>query len=154
MGDRSAWGLAVAGLVVTIIGAIVLLAPNDAPTVAAKPRPAPAGATAAVSLGPIVPIEAAQDDAARAPDAWVYVMGRTVTIGRQPIFKSRGGFMLTKLIATCGELPDTDRSGIRVVRVTPTGRESTTIDLDDVIAGRRPDFELKADDLVVVPSRK
>lgn len=83
---------------------------------------------------------------------WVYVLGKVKSPGRQPIVKGRTVFTLTKLIALCGDFQEfADRSKIKIIRVTPTGREPTTVDFDDIIEGKRPDFELKPDDLVYVP---
>jgi protein involved in polysaccharide export with SLBB domain len=83
---------------------------------------------------------------------WVYVLGKVHGAGRQPIVKGRTPFTLTKLIALCGDFQEfADRTKVRVIRTTPTGREQQTIDFDDIIEGKRPDFELKPDDLIYVP---
>jgi protein involved in polysaccharide export with SLBB domain len=83
---------------------------------------------------------------------WVYVLGKVHQPGRQPIIKGRTPFSLTKLIALCGDFQEfADRTKVRIIRTTPTGRESIPIDFDDIIENKRPDFELKPDDLVYVP---
>jgi polysaccharide export outer membrane protein len=83
---------------------------------------------------------------------WVYVLGKVRGPGRQPIVKGRTPFSLTKLIALCGDFQEfADRTKVRVIRSTPTGREQTIIDFDDIIEGKRPDFVLMPDDLVYVP---
>jgi len=83
---------------------------------------------------------------------WVYVLGKVHNPGRQPIVKGRTAFTLTKLIALCGDFQEfADRTKVKIIRVTATGREPYTVDFDDIIEGKRPDFELKPDDLVFVP---
>jgi len=83
---------------------------------------------------------------------WVYVLGKVHAPGRQPIIKGRTPFSLTKLIALCGDFQEfADRTKVKIIRQTPTGREQIPVDFDDIIEGKRPDFELKPDDLVFVP---
>jgi protein involved in polysaccharide export with SLBB domain len=83
---------------------------------------------------------------------WVYVLGKVRQPGRQPIIKGRTSFTLTKLVALCGDFQEfADRTKVKIIRMTPTGREQFVIDFDDIIEGKRPDFEMKSDDLVYVP---
>jgi protein involved in polysaccharide export with SLBB domain len=83
---------------------------------------------------------------------WVYVLGKVNAPGRQPIIKGRTAFTLTKLIALCGDFREfADRTKVRVIRTTATGREPYVLDFDDIIEGKAPDFEMKPDDLVFVP---
>lgn len=83
---------------------------------------------------------------------WVYVIGKVHTPGRQPIIKGKTAFTLTKLIAICGDFQEfADRTKIKVIRSTPTGREQFVIDFDEILDGDRPDFEMRPDDLVFVP---
>jgi protein involved in polysaccharide export with SLBB domain len=83
---------------------------------------------------------------------WVYVLGKVHGPGRQPIIKGRTAFTLTKLIAICGDfLEFADRTKVKIIRSTPTGREQYVVDFDDIIEGKLPDFEMKPDDLVYVP---
>ncbi len=83
---------------------------------------------------------------------WVYVLGKVKTPGRQPILKGRTPFTLTKLIAMCGDFQEfADRSKVKIIRTTPTGRVPITIDFDDIIEMDRPDVELQPDDLIYVP---
>ncbi len=83
---------------------------------------------------------------------WVYVLGKVGTPGRQPLIKGRTPFTITKLIAMCGDFQEfADRTKVKVIRTTPTGRDPYVIDFDDIIEGKRPDFELQPDDLIYVP---
>jgi protein involved in polysaccharide export with SLBB domain len=83
---------------------------------------------------------------------WVYVLGKVRQPGRQPIIKGRTAFTLTKLISICGDfLEFADRTKVKIIRSTPTGREQYVVDFDDIIEGKLPDFEMKPDDLVFVP---
>jgi protein involved in polysaccharide export with SLBB domain len=83
---------------------------------------------------------------------WVYVLGKVKGAGRQPIVKGRTPFTLTKLIAMCGDFQEfADRTKVRIIRITPIGRESTKYDFDDIIEGKAADVELKPDDLIYVP---
>jgi polysaccharide export outer membrane protein len=83
---------------------------------------------------------------------WVYVLGKVRSPGRQPIIKGRTAFTLTKLISICGDfLEFADRTKVKIIRSTPTGREQYVVDFDDIIEGKLPDFEMKPDDLVFVP---
>jgi polysaccharide export outer membrane protein len=83
---------------------------------------------------------------------WVYVLGKVHQPGRQPIIKGRTAFTLTKLISICGDfLEFADRTKVKIIRSTPTGREQYVVDFDDIIEGKLPDFEMKPDDLVYVP---
>jgi polysaccharide export outer membrane protein len=83
---------------------------------------------------------------------WVYVLGKVRTPGRQPVLKGRTPFTITKLISMCGDFQEfADRTKIKVIRSTPTGRQPIMVDFDDIIEGERPDVELKPDDLVYVP---
>lgn len=83
---------------------------------------------------------------------FVYVLGKVNQRGRIPMVKGRTPFTLVKLIAICGDFQDfADRSSVKVIRATETGRKWETIDFDDIIEGKRPDFELKPDDVIFVP---
>lgn len=83
---------------------------------------------------------------------WVYVLGKVHSPGRQPIIRGKTAFTLTKLIAICGDfLEFADRTKVKIIRTTPTGREQYIVDFDDIIDGKLPDFEMKPDDLVYVP---
>ena len=83
---------------------------------------------------------------------WVYVLGKVRSPGRLPMVKGRTAFTLTKLIALVGDFQEfADRTKVKIIRWTPTGRETFVIDFDDIIEGKRPDFEMKSDDLVYVP---
>jgi protein involved in polysaccharide export with SLBB domain len=83
---------------------------------------------------------------------WVYVLGKVNQPGRQPIIKGRTPFTLTKLIAICGDFQNfADRTKVKIIRTTATGRVPYTIDFDDIIEGKLADFEMKPDDLVYVP---
>lgn len=83
---------------------------------------------------------------------WVYVLGKVNAPGRQPIIKGRTPFTLTKLIAICGDFQNfADRTKVKIIRTTATGRVPYTIDFDDIIEGKLADFEMKPDDLVFVP---
>lgn len=83
---------------------------------------------------------------------WVYVLGKVKSPGRQPIIKGRTPFTITKLIAICGDFQEfADRTKIRIIRITAAGREPIFVDFDDIIEGKRPDVEMKPDDLVYVP---
>jgi protein involved in polysaccharide export with SLBB domain len=101
------------------------------------------------------PMTPAVQPAALASDERIYVLGYIEKPGRYPVVEGKTPFTLTKLVALCGNFRDmADRANVRVVRATPSGRESTTLNFDDIIEGRRPDFELKADDVVFVPERR
>jgi polysaccharide biosynthesis/export protein len=83
---------------------------------------------------------------------WVYVLGKVRSPGRHPVIKGRTPFTLTKLIAMVGDFQEfADRSKVKIIRQTETGRRPYVVDFDDIIKGDRPDFELRADDLVYVP---
>ncbi len=83
---------------------------------------------------------------------FVYVLGKVGSPGRHPIIRGRTPFTLTKLIALTGDfLEFADRSKVRIIRYTATGRQTHILDFDDVIEGDVPDFELQADDLIYVP---
>jgi polysaccharide biosynthesis/export protein len=83
---------------------------------------------------------------------WVYVLGKVHQPGRQPIIKSKNPFTLSKLIAMCGDFQEfADRSKIRIVRTTATGREVRLFDFDDILENKAPDVELRPDDLIYVP---
>jgi polysaccharide export outer membrane protein len=83
---------------------------------------------------------------------WVYVLGKVHAPGRQPMVKGRTPFTLTKLIAMCGDFQEfADRTKVKIIRTTATGREPIPVDFDDIIEGKRPDIELRPDDLVYVP---
>jgi polysaccharide export outer membrane protein len=83
---------------------------------------------------------------------WVYVIGKVTTPGRHPIVKGPTPFTLVKLISICGDFSEfANRSKIKVIRATETGRQYFTIDFDDIIEGERPDFDMKPDDIVYVP---
>lgn len=82
---------------------------------------------------------------------FVYVLGKVGSPGRHPIIPGPTPFTLTKLIAIVGDFQEfADRSKVRIIRTTPTGRQPFEIDFDDIIEGKRADFELQADDLVYV----
>lgn len=83
---------------------------------------------------------------------WVYVLGKVGTPGRHPLVKGRTPFTLTKLIAIVGDFTEfANRSRVKIIRTTETGRQFHEIDFDDIIEGERPDFEMRADDVVYVP---
>lgn len=82
---------------------------------------------------------------------FVYVLGKVNGPGRHPIIRGDTPFTLTKLIAIVGDFQEfADRSKVRVIRTTRTGRQPFEIDFDDIIEGKRADFELQPDDLVYV----
>jgi protein involved in polysaccharide export with SLBB domain len=83
---------------------------------------------------------------------YVYLLGQTNTRGRIPIVAGPTPFTLVKLIAMGGDFtPSADRRNVQVVRTTDRGRETRTFDVDAILDGRAPDFELQADDVVSVP---
>lgn len=85
---------------------------------------------------------------------FVYVLGRVSQRGRIPMIRGRKPFMLTHLIALCGDFAEfADRSEVKVIRYTETGRREEVIDFDDIIEGKRADFRLEPDDLIYVPER-
>lgn len=94
-----------------------------------------------------------------APDAGphVYVTGAVSAPGRIPLYEGRTPFTLVKAIAVCGDFrasgDPADRSRVTVVRLTPTGRQTTVVDFDAIIDGRRPDVVLLPDDCIYVPTR-
>jgi polysaccharide biosynthesis/export protein len=89
------------------------------------------------------------------PDAaeHVYVLGKVNQRGRVPLNGSRGRpLTLVKLIALCGDFTEfADRAKVRVIRHTETGRRSEIVDFDDILEGKRLDFEMRPDDVVFVP---
>lgn len=83
---------------------------------------------------------------------FVYVLGKVRTPGRTPIIRGPYPFTLVKLISVCGDFTEfANRSKIRVIRQTATGRQTFILDFDDIIENERADFEMKADDIVSVP---
>jgi len=83
---------------------------------------------------------------------WVYVLGKVGAPGRHPLVKGKTPFTLTKLIAIVGDFTEfANRSRVKIIRTTETGRQFHEIDFDDSIDGARADFEMKADDVVYVP---
>lgn len=95
---------------------------------------------------------------ARAPSGdpgWVYVQGAVHYPGRFPIVTGKKPFTLTKLMAVCGDFQQlADTSNLRILRGGPPVRETFDVAFGDILEGRRPDFELHADDVVIVPERK
>lgn len=83
----------------------------------------------------------------------VYVLGKVTTRGRVPLLGNQGRpLTLVKLIAVCGDFTEfADRSKVRIIRHTETGRRSEVIDFDDILEGKRMDLEMRADDVVFVP---
>lgn len=85
---------------------------------------------------------------------WVYVLGQVNSPGRHPIIQGRTPFTLTKLIAIVGDFKDyADRSEVRIIRQTESGRTFFKLDFDEIIEGNEADFILQADDLVYVAER-
>ena len=83
---------------------------------------------------------------------WVYVLGKVGQPGRHPLVKGKTAFTLTKLVAMVGDFQEfANRSRIKVIRTTETGRQFFELDFDDIIDGEMPDFEMRADDVVYVP---
>jgi polysaccharide biosynthesis/export protein len=83
---------------------------------------------------------------------FVYVLGKVASRGRIPIVRGRTPFTLVKLIAICGDFTEfADRSKVKVIRVTETGRSIIPLDFDDIMENKRPDFELRPDDVIFVP---
>lgn len=82
---------------------------------------------------------------------FVYVLGKVGSRGRIPISRGRTPFTLVKLIAICGDFSEfADRSKVKIIRVTETGRQIYTVDFDDILENKRPDFELRPDDVIFV----
>lgn len=104
-------------------------------------------------------IKIAEFEAASPQSAdFVYVLGKVNQRGRIPMVKGRmsasgpAPFTLVKLIAICGDFAEfADRSKVRIIRQTETGRKTDKVDFDDIIDGDRPDYELKPDDVIYVP---
>ena len=85
---------------------------------------------------------------------YVYVLGLVGERGRFPVVDGRTPFTLVKLVAICGDFSDrADRSRVRIVRQADTGRMITVVNFDDIIEGKRPDFELQAGDVIYVPAQ-
>ncbi|MCE9636415.1 MAG: polysaccharide biosynthesis/export family protein [Planctomycetes bacterium] len=83
---------------------------------------------------------------------FVYMLGKIGQKGRIPIVRGRYPFTLVRLISICGDFSEfADRSKVKVIRMTETGRQTFVVDFDDIIEGKRPDFEMKPDDIVFVP---
>jgi polysaccharide export outer membrane protein len=105
-----------------------------------------------VREGDIIKIPRLETAATPQSSEFVYVLGKVAQRGRIPIVRGRTPFTLVKLIAICGDFQEfADRTKIRVVRQTETGRQQFIVDFDDIIEGDRPDFELKPDDVIFVP---
>ena len=82
------------------------------------------------------------------------MIGSVNNAGRHPIIQGRTPFTLTKLIARVGDFAQfADRSEVKIIRHTSTGRRFVELDFDEIIEGNLADFELEADDLIVVPER-
>lgn len=83
---------------------------------------------------------------------WVYVLGTVANPGRHPLITGRTPFTLTKLIAIVGDFTEfANRSKIKVIRTTATGRQFLEVDFDELLEGDRPDLEMRPDDVVYVP---
>jgi protein involved in polysaccharide export with SLBB domain len=86
---------------------------------------------------------------------WVYVSGAVGIAGRMPIVHGTTAFTITKLLALSGDFKvGADRAHVEVVRMTATGRIKIEVDVDAIIEGHAPDFELQPDDLIVVHERR
>ena len=73
------------------------------------------------------------------------VKGRMTSAGPAP-------FTLVKLIAICSDFAEfADRTRVRIIRQTETGKKIDKVDFDEIIDGTRPDYELKPDDVIYVP---
>jgi protein involved in polysaccharide export with SLBB domain len=84
--------------------------------------------------------------------ACVYALGHLAKPGCVRIPKSRSAFTLVKLISVCGDFTDFgNRSKVRLIRQGAKGPEITIYDFDEIIEGKRPDVELKDEDVVFVP---
>lgn len=83
---------------------------------------------------------------------FVYVLGKVNQRGRIPMIRGRRAFTLVQLIALCGDFQEfADRSKVKIIRTTETGRRADVVDFDDIIEGKRPDYDLRPDDLIYVP---
>ena len=104
-------------------------------------------------------IKIAEFEAASPQSAdFVYVLGKVNSRGRIPMVKGRmtgagpAPFTLVKLIAICSDFAEfADRTRVRIIRQTETGKKIDKVDFDEIIDGTRPDYELKPDDVIYVP---
>ena len=90
-------------------------------------------------------------------ETYVYVVDGAGTRSRFPYVNPADGqpLSLAKLVSLRGGISATeDASRLRVARQRETGRTITAVDFTDIVAGRRPDFLLRPDDVVTIASRR
>ena len=109
-------------------------------------------ASLASGLGGLVrmaPPSATDEAAARTEEKKVHVLGH---VGHPGPISWRDNLTLTRLISFAGDFGQfANRSNIRVIRNTPSGRQELLVDFNEIIDGRRSDLPLQVGDLIVVP---
>jgi len=102
--------------------------------------------------GDIIQVRHFEDTESAVSGDHVYILGKVSQSGRYPLLVGRTEFTLTKLIVLAGGFKElAKRTEVVIIRKTDTGRVRDVVDVDEIIAGKRPDVELRANDLIYVP---